>query len=330
MIAEIAPGVYRISVPLPNSPLKVLNSYFIRGYQEDYLIDTGFRRTECRSVLAKSLRDLQSQASRRHVILTHYHSDHSGLAGEFAGSGCKIYLSQPDLNHLSEIQTDRIYPKMHQRFVAEGMPEDMVNRIEKGNPARIYSPDKVDNRFVPVLDGTIFCAGPYTLQAIYVPGHTPGSMMLWMKELGIMFTGDHILFGITPNITAFVEVKDSLGNYLSSLEKARVFPVSLALPGHRTIGNYHNRITELVEHHHTRLEEVEKIIRVFPGLTAYEISAKMTWNLRAKNWEDFPENQKWFALGKCLSHLDYLCCHGKLKHQKQAGVWRYSHIFSPL
>jgi hypothetical protein len=32
----------------------------------------------------------------------------------------------------------------------------------------------------------------------------------------------------------------------------------------------------------------------------------MKWKIRAASWEDFPETQKIFAIGECLSHLEYL------------------------
>ncbi len=43
-----------------------------------------------------------------------------------------------------------------------------------------------------------------------------------------------------------------------------------------------------------------------PGRNAYEIAEHMTWNVRANGWPDFPVKQKWFAVGECMSHLDYL------------------------
>ena len=39
----------------------------------------------------------------------------------------------------------------------------------------------------------------------------------------------------------------------------------------------------------------------------------MTWDIRAKSWADFPRNQKWFATGEALAHLDYLREEGAIR-----------------
>ena len=51
MIEEVAENIYRIEVRMPGNPLKALNSYFIRGDEQDLLIDTGFKLPECREDL---------------------------------------------------------------------------------------------------------------------------------------------------------------------------------------------------------------------------------------------------------------------------------------
>ena len=50
-----------------------------------------------------------------------------------------------------------------------------------------------------------------------------------------MLLGDHVLFDITPNITDWWDVPDSLGDYLRSLDKLVAYPVTLPLPGHLSL-----------------------------------------------------------------------------------------------
>ncbi len=50
--------LYRIKVPLPNSPLKELNSYVIKGDDRNLIIDTGFNRTVCYNAMKEGLDDL--------------------------------------------------------------------------------------------------------------------------------------------------------------------------------------------------------------------------------------------------------------------------------
>ncbi|MFZ0448192.1 MAG: hypothetical protein WAL98_03035 [Desulfatiglandaceae bacterium] len=38
----------------------------------------------------------------------------------------------------------------------------------------------------------------------------------------------------------------------------------------------------------------------------YQMASKMTWDIKAKSWEQFPLMQKWFATGEANAHLRYL------------------------
>ena len=58
MIEEFQPGLFRVQVPLPNSPLKFLNSYVIRSSDRNLIIDTGLNRKECLEVMQSGLQQL--------------------------------------------------------------------------------------------------------------------------------------------------------------------------------------------------------------------------------------------------------------------------------
>jgi glyoxylase-like metal-dependent hydrolase (beta-lactamase superfamily II) len=323
MIEEVAANIYRIGVPLPGNPLREVNSYFIRGDGGDLLIDTGFRREECYRALRFGLDELGAEQDRLDVLATHMHSDHLSQSIDFAGDRRRIYLSRRDLAYLRRILKGESQHIMRLRFVAEGFPEDVVDRIQKNNPARIYGISRMDDRFTDLDEANALGVGQYSLTVVPVPGHTPGNTMLWLESQKIMFTGDHILFDISPNITAFADVEDSLGDYIESLNRVKGFHVELALPGHRNSGDYHARIDALIAHHERRIAQAERIISETPGLSAYEIASRMTWKIRAKDWDDFPEIQKWYAVGECISHLDYLRKRNRIERERHIGVWKY-------
>ncbi|MBQ3392899.1 MAG: MBL fold metallo-hydrolase [Lachnospiraceae bacterium] len=320
---QITDHIYRIEVPLIGNPLRAINSYLIKGEGTELLIDTGFRRKSCREPLLKGLELLGSRREIRDVFCTHVHSDHSGLAREMAGENRRIYMHGLDLKLQREILNDVNKGKMRHRFLKEGFPRDLLFWIQDNNPARKGALDKVDSRFTAVSDGDVFQIGGLKLQVVYTPGHSPGCCMLWEKEQGIMFTGDTVLFDITPNITAFADVEDALSNYLDSLHAIRNYPVKLALPGHRETGDYQARIDALLRHHDKRLQEAKRIIAEQEGLCAYEITGQMTWKIRSRSWEDFPDTQRWYAVGECLSHLDHLLKMGEIERYEKDGIRRY-------
>ena len=79
----------------------------------------------------------------------------------------------------------------------------------------------------------------------------------------------------------------------------------------------------LANHHEQRLEETMKVVREHPGLGGYGIASHMTWRIRSNSWEDFPLTQKWFAVGECNAHLDYLVNRGELERVQKGQFYHY-------
>ena len=137
-----------------------------------------------------------------------------------------------------------------------------------------------------------------------------------------------MLFQITPNISVWEGVPNSLADYLDSLERIRTLPVRCIFPAHRTWGgNFHGRVVELLHHHELRLEETLNAVRLHPGTTAYELAGCLTWSARGLGWEAFPPKQKWFATGETLAHLDYLVNSGEITCARR-GQHNHYHIAS--
>ena len=55
MIEEILANLYRIEIPLPQSPLKALNSYVIKNPERNLIIDTGWNQEECMNAMQTGL-----------------------------------------------------------------------------------------------------------------------------------------------------------------------------------------------------------------------------------------------------------------------------------
>ncbi len=323
-ILEICPGIFRIPIPLPRNPLRELNAYLVRGRERSLLIDTGFRLPECRQAMAQSLRAIGAEGDPLDIFLTHIHTDHMGLASELVRPGGTIYVGQLDFPFTSQTWEDNYWRVIDRRFLAEGFPKEELAVTTATNPARTLGADLDLPNYRAVKDGEVISVGDYTLEVVATPGHTPGQLCLWLASEGILFTADHVLFDITPNITMWPNLPNALGHYLESLEKIRAYPVKLALPGHRHTGDLNGRIEALMAHHRARVAETRSIVRRAPGSTAYQIASQMHWDLRVKSWQDFPLNQKWFATGEALAHLEYLTERGQVhREQNPRGVAVY-------
>ncbi len=326
MIQEVAPNLFLLNIPLPENPLKNLNAYLIRGEAggRSLLVDTGFRRRECREALLSQLRELHVDLPNTDIFLTHLHSDHSGLAAELAVPGVRIFISETDRVRLPGKACLYSWDDSDDFFVQNGFPRAELDSITRTNPARGYRPIPFDD-YIGVEEGAIFAYGGYHFETIATPGHTLGHMCLYDAASKIMLLGDHVLFDITPNIASSTGGLNMLGQYLDSLKKIRSYDVALPLPAHRTVHtNLQARVDELLAHHEARCAEVMKIVMVHPGWQAYEITSQMTWRIHCRSWEDFPSPQRWFAVGEAISHLEYLASIGKLRRvQEPDGVYRH-------
>lgn len=135
-----------------------------------------------------------------YMIVTHGHPDHAGKGmQEFMEAGCDIYISYKDLYLLKEMYGDKL---------------------------------KID-QFHNMENGMRFDLGGTSLEAVAMPGHTRGSMMLYMEKEKILFSSDAIGSG-----GLWMQLKESrpLTEYLESLNRLEKFleknnPVKI-YPGH--------------------------------------------------------------------------------------------------
>ncbi len=323
MVKEIINGIYSFEVVLPENPLKWLNCYVIKGSNggRDLLVDCGFRRQECIDSLLCGMEELELEFKNTDVLFTHLHTDHTGNADILQSLGCRLMMGEIDYKQLLKGNIPGSWEARSKRL---GIPDEIMSDIVAHNPAIIYASKEFD---VALLKGgDVLNYGGREMECILTPGHTPGHMCLYDRKNKLMFTGDHILFDITPNIVAWMDYPDSLGLYLNSLDKIERYDVELALPSHRTVGNktIYERIEELKIHHAERLKEALIVARTMPGTSAYDMAGYIKWKISAKNWDDFPPGQKWFAVGECMAHLEHLAATGSLYAQTDdRGVVRY-------
>jgi hypothetical protein len=57
---------------------------------------------------------------------------------------------------------------------------------------------------------------------------------------------------------------------------------------------------------------------------AYETASRMSWDIAAPSWEDFPLMQRWFATGEAIAHLRYLEGKELIQRQPVDGQILYS------
>ncbi len=318
---QISKELFTFQIVLPNNPLKWLNCYVIRPQEgRCLLIDTGFHCEESIAALLEGIEELNLDLANTDVLITHLHADHSGNASLLEGKGATILMPQVDYERLNDAKPERGDASY---FVTHGISEENFLAMFDGNPINRYITDDFSARLLH--EGDVLHYGTFALEVICVPGHTEGNIMLYDRKKQLMFTGDHVLFDITPNISAWFSDRDVLRDYLESLEKVEGLPVRLALPAHRHVGSqtFAERIQALKEHHRARLAETQRVVEQHSGATAFETAGYCTWRIKAKSWADFPPTQKWFAIGEALAHLRYLVNDGSIVMRHENGQDHY-------
>lgn len=323
MAKHIVDNLWQLEIPLEGNPLKTLNSYLILGEERSLLIDTGFRWTSCRLAMEKELAEVGVDQSRMDIFATHLHSDHVGLAPELIQPGCRILIGEIDGPSVEDYLEDEVWQELYAAYVKDGFTWEEVEHLWDENPAQEAAPE-VWEQYAYVKDGDILSYGGHGLRCILTPGHTPGHICLYEEKNRWLFCGDHVLFHISPNICRWSSMEDALGSYLESLQIVRKLPVDLLLPAHRDeTGDLMTRVDELTAHHLRRIENAWQTVKDEPGLTGYEIAGRMRWKIRSRSWEDFPLQQKFFAVGEALAHLDYLEVRGRVERRLEDEKYRY-------
>ncbi|MCQ2558754.1 MAG: MBL fold metallo-hydrolase, partial [Oscillospiraceae bacterium] len=322
MVTKVTEGIYSFEIVLPNNPLKWLNCYVIKGSEgKNLLIDSGFARPECLESLLAGMEELELTPENTDVLFTHLHSDHTGNGFELHKRGYHILMGEKDYRIMC-----RRAPDIRDRCKRMGVPEGMIDSIISKNPGlKFAAAEMFPVEFIH--DAQLIHYGGRTLECIQVPGHTPGCFVLFDFDNKTLFSSDHVLFDISPNIVTWVGEIDMLGDYMASLLRVRELDVELTLPAHRTNSGMqlYERVDQLIEHHEKRLDETWRVVKENPGATTYQIASMVKWRITAKSWEDFPDGQKWFAVSETMAHLKRLICTGRIRREN--GADEVAHFF---
>jgi glyoxylase-like metal-dependent hydrolase (beta-lactamase superfamily II) len=136
---------------------------------------------------------------------------------------------------------------------------------------------------------------------------------LWHSETGSLFSGDHVLNRISPNITLWDLDHDYLGMFCANLKRVRSMPVRHLYPAHGTpLIDINGRIDELLSHHSIRLHRMEELVRTAAHpVPAFYVARDVEWS-QGDKFVDISIQQKWFACSETLAHLRHLVNEGRL------------------
>jgi glyoxylase-like metal-dependent hydrolase (beta-lactamase superfamily II) len=324
---QVAAGVYRVPLPLPMDGLRAVNVYVLTGGDGIALIDAGWAVPGAVEQLAAALREIgYGLADIRDIYVTHIHRDHYTLGPELRRRiGARVHLGaaeEPGVVAINELASNVPASSIDQ--LRRAGASDLVGIMEQSTaeePWRACDWEPADHWLKP---GPILVGGR-TLEAVATPGHTKGHLVFHDVEGGLVFTGDHVLPGITPSIGFELgEWELPLGRYLDSLRLLLDRPDAWLLPAHGDVADsVHKRVEELLTHHDRRLDQTTTALSSDEPSTGLEVAARLTWTRRERPFETLDDFNQMIAVCEALAHLDLLVSTGRLRRTIVRGVDRF-------
>ncbi|MFB6143405.1 MAG: MBL fold metallo-hydrolase [Halorientalis sp.] len=295
------------------------NAYLFSGEGPTTLVDTGVAEPDTREQIRDALADHGAAfADVDQVLLTHFHEDHAGLAGEIqdeSGATVRVHAADAPLVERDESALAAMEAQRERYFEDWGMPEpaqaDLRDVLEAGE-AYAGRPATVE----PFEGGEQFRAGDETLTAVHLPGHTRGLSGFVRETAGgeQLLSGDALLPVYTPNVGgADTRVEHPLEQYLGTLDAIADADYDRAWPGHRdAIDDPSARAVEILQHHFERTERVLSVLADHGPADAWTVSDHLFGDLQAIHILHGP--------GEAYAHLTHLRNGGVVERETDGYV----------
>lgn len=274
----IANGVLQFSIPPPARGGRTTLAYCLESPSGRILIDTGWDSDDGFKALKDQLTANSIEPEDVALIcITHGHIDHIGLSNRVRRlTGAPVAIHGLDAENPA------------------------VTRFEHGVTAPII--DRLLKDGEELLPGT-------DIWALWTPGHTPGHLCFYDRGRRLLFTGDHILPRITPNVGLNIGQRGNpLEQFLGSLRRLKLLDVDMVHPAHESsFPDLATRIDELMAHHDERARQALDLIN--GSSTAWQVASRMAWR---DDWESMPLATQRSAHREVAAHLEYLAYQGQL------------------
>jgi glyoxylase-like metal-dependent hydrolase (beta-lactamase superfamily II) len=306
-LTMISDGIYQLVVRYPFDMFH-MNSYFIQGENGFTVIDTGSKATESIDLWEKTL---SSGIKVEKLVLTHAHTDHLGLASWFQEQHhVPVYISSLGYKEMVRNRNTDGSSWFRSLLTTHGCPEFPMKQRKSEIDIFDFEPDGLFENQQSIK------LGDETYETIWTPGHSCDHFCFYNRSQQVMVTGDHVLAGLSPIIAHWSENDENpLKDNFASLERLKVYPTKLALPGHgELIFNMADRIDEMISGHKHRLQQV---------LNSVSQKEKTSWQVCQEIYGPVQPPQSFAPLMATITRLIYLELSGEVYSELKDGKLFY-------
>ena len=238
-VTEVADGIWWLAVPLRSS-LKSVNAYILADEDGWTLIDTGVNSAECRKLFEEVFHTPPfANKPLKRVIVTHFHPDHIGLAGELVQLGVRFQCSRicwHASHRLWADQPDAPVPAHLEFMQRAGMSGLEFEALQRNRPKNYCdSVARPPKTYEKLCEGEVISIGKRKWKVVMGYGHAEEHVALWSDD-DVALVGDQILPSISPNLSVHYTNpdEDPIRWWIASCEKFAEIakPTTLCLPGH--------------------------------------------------------------------------------------------------
>jgi glyoxylase-like metal-dependent hydrolase (beta-lactamase superfamily II) len=312
-VEQVQPGLWSIPVFWPRSALRYTLAYLLEYRGGVALVDTGWPTDEGLATLTEGVEQTgHDLADISHVLVTHAHPDHLGMADHVRrASGARVGMHPADTAILGSAGS----PQWRDRFMgwlrSRGTPGGEASALMEVMTVAAKRHALLSRPDLDIEDGDVPLGSGSALRAIWTPGHSPGHLCFYDQERNVLLTGDHVLPRITPHIGLSMGMDgDPLSDYQASLRTLTRYDPADVLPAHEyRFADLGARVEELLRHHQIRLAEIEHVVASEPGLSTWAVASVLTWS---RGWERTRGEARHAAVTETLAHLVHLKEHGRV------------------
>ena len=322
---ELADGILWFRMPLPLR-LDHVNVYAVREAEGWSLVDTGMNTRTTREAWKSILGGPLAGVPVWRVIATHHHPDHIGLAGWFRQEhGAEIWTTRTawlTARMLTLDVQDAPAPEVLEFYRSAGMDRDEYEARASARPFNFVDcVHAIPLGFTRIKEGDSVTLGGMEWDVRTGGGHAPEHATLWCRSAPLVFAGDQVLAGISPNIGVYATEPDAdpLKDWLEACARLEGHATDdqLVMSGHKLpFRGLPLRLAQLQANHASALEKLVEAIA--EPRTAAEC-------FRSLYGRKIGTGEYGLALGEAVAHLNHLRAAGRAERRRSAedGAWRW-------